>query len=54
MAIHDYSIRGEYVPPHVVEQAKRFIELNRDVLLDFWNAEISTEDLLERLKKPEG
>jgi hypothetical protein len=24
------------------------------VLIDFWNAKISTENLLERLKKPEG
>ena len=54
MAIHDYGIVGAYVPPHVVEQAKRFIEFNRDVLLDYWDAKISTEDLLERLKKPEG
>jgi hypothetical protein len=54
MAIHDFSLRGADVPPQVVQQAKRFIELNRDALLDFWNAKISTEDLLERLKKPEG
>ena len=25
MAVHDYSTRGEYVPPRVVEQAKQFI-----------------------------
>ena len=54
MAIHDYGIVGAYVPPHVVEQAKRFIELNRDALLDYWDAKISTGDLLERLKRPEG
>jgi hypothetical protein len=54
MAIHDFSLRGADVPSHVVQQAKRFIDLNRDVLLDFWNAKIGTEDLLERLKKPEG
>jgi hypothetical protein len=30
------------------------LSLNRDVLIEFWNAKISTENLLERLKKPEG
>jgi hypothetical protein len=50
MAIHDYGITGEYLAPRIVEQAKQFIELNRDALLDFWECKISTEDLIERLK----
>src|SRR5258708_5488917 len=33
MAIHDYSMTGAYMPPHLVEQAKQFIERNRDALL---------------------
>ena len=52
MAIHDFSLRGADVPPHVVEQAKRFIELNRDALLDYWDAKISTEDLLDAQPLP--
>jgi hypothetical protein len=50
MAIHDYSIRGESVAPHIVEQAKRFIDLNREVLLDYWDFKIDTAQLIERLK----
>ena len=50
MAIHDYSIRGESVAPHVAEQAKRFIDLNREALLDYWETKIDTAQLIERLK----
>lgn len=50
MAIHDYSIRGEFVAPHIVEQAKRFIDLNREVLPDYWDFKIDTAQLIERLK----
>jgi hypothetical protein len=32
------------------KQVEKFIELNRAVLLDYWNAKISTEELQERLK----
>jgi len=52
MAIHDFSVRGDDVPSHVVEQAKQFIEHNRATLLDYWDCKISTEDLIDRLKKP--
>ena len=50
MAIHDCSIRGEYVPPRVAEQAKQFIERNREALLDYWECKIDTVQLIERLK----
>lgn len=52
MAIHDFSIFGAYVPPHIVEQAKRFIEINREVLLLYWEAEIGTKEMIDRLKVP--
>ena len=32
------------------KQVEKFIMLNRAVLLDYWNAKISTEELQERLK----
>ena len=32
------------------KQVEKFIALNRDALLDYWNAEISTEELQERLQ----
>jgi hypothetical protein len=50
MAIHDCSIRGESVAPHIAEQAKRFIDLNREALLDYWDTKIDTAQLVERLK----
>ena len=52
MAIHDYSMTGHYVAPHVVEQAKRFIDRNRQALLDYWECRIDTSDLIERLTPP--
>ena len=54
MAIHDFSIIGAYLPPHIVEQAKRFIELNRELLLDYWEAKIGTKEMINRLKVPPG
>jgi len=50
MAIHDYSVRGAYMAPHLVEQAKQFIERNRDVLLGYWNCEFETSVLLQKLR----
>lgn len=52
MAIHDFSVIGAYVPPHIVEQAKQFIGRNRETLLAFWNCEIDTLELTRRLKPP--
>jgi hypothetical protein len=54
MAIHDFSIVGAYVPAHVVEQAKRFIELNRELLLEYWEAKIGTKEMISRLKVPQS
>jgi hypothetical protein len=50
MAIHNYSISGAYVASRVVEQAKQFIDLNREALLDYWDCKIDTAQLIERLK----
>ena len=52
MAIHDYSVRGENLPSHIWEQAKQFIERNRDVLLSYWECEIDTAELIKQLKSP--
>src|SRR5262245_42942614 len=49
MALHDYSVTGERVPPHLARQAERFIELNRAVLLAYWNNQIGTAELLRRI-----
>jgi NAD(P)H-dependent FMN reductase len=52
MGIHDYSVTGAYLSPRVLEQAKQFIERNRDVLLDYWNEKMDTPTLIGRLKLP--
>ena len=38
------------VPASLQKQVEKFIALNRDALLDYWNAKISTEELQEKLK----
>jgi hypothetical protein len=50
MTIHDYKVTGAYLPTHIVEQAKRFIERNHDILLRYWNCEIDTEQLIDGLR----
>jgi hypothetical protein len=52
MAIRDYSLTGAYAPPGLVEQAKAFVERNRDVLLAYWNGEFDTGELFRRLQRP--
>ena len=52
MAIHDFSISGAYVPTQIAEQAKKFIDLNREVLLLYWEAKIGTKEMIDRLKVP--
>jgi hypothetical protein len=37
------------ITPELLRQAQRFIELNRQVLLDYWNYRIDTEELRQRL-----
>jgi hypothetical protein len=49
MAIHDFSVTGD-LPPHVAEQAKQFIERNRDVLLRYWDYAIDTDEMIAQLK----
>jgi hypothetical protein len=42
-------VAGE-VSPALLKQVQKFIELNRDVLLDYWNTRIDTDELRKRLK----
>jgi hypothetical protein len=42
-------VKGK-VPPALLKQIQKFVDLNRDVLLDYWNAKISTDELHEQLK----
>ncbi|HEY2186691.1 MAG TPA: hypothetical protein VGH39_17000 [Xanthobacteraceae bacterium] len=50
IAIDDYGIAGAHMPPHLIEQAKRFIERNRAALLDYWENKVDTPELIERLR----
>jgi hypothetical protein len=52
MTIHDYNIYGAAMPPALADQAKRFIERNKDALLDYWDYKIDTAQLLARLAPP--
>jgi hypothetical protein len=52
MAIHDFSLIGAYAQPRLVEQAKAFVERNREVLLGYWNGEFDTGELFKRLQPP--
>ena len=50
VALHDYSIQGQNLPAALFEEVKAFIDLNREVLLAFWNCEIDTRQALDCLK----
>jgi hypothetical protein len=50
IAIEDGNVVAGKVPAKLRKQVQRFIELNRDVLLDYWNYRIDTKQLHERLK----
>jgi hypothetical protein len=43
MALHDDSVIGASMPAALVAQAKRFIEANRELLLEYWEGKIPTD-----------
>jgi hypothetical protein len=50
VAVADGTIVAGEVPPWLLDQARRFIDANRDVLLDYWEYRIDTDELRRRLK----
>jgi len=50
ISIGDASVVAGDVPPRLLEQVRRFLDANRDVLLDYWDYRIDTEELRRRLK----
>ena len=48
VAIADGKVTGD-VAPRLLEQARRFIDANREALLDYWEHRIDTAELIERL-----
>jgi hypothetical protein len=52
IAIHDGSVvAGENVQAALLRQVRRFIDLNRDTLLDYWEYRIDGRQLDRRLKR---
>lgn len=49
VTIADGTVAAGDVPPHLLEQVRRFIDANREVLLDYWEYRIDTEALRQRL-----
>lgn len=49
VAIADGKVTGD-VPSRLLEQARKFIDVNREVLLDYWEYRIDTEKMRQRLK----
>ena len=39
------------LPASIFKQLRKYINLNYDVLIDYWNDEISTTELTQRLQK---
>jgi hypothetical protein len=50
IAIADGALLGGEVAPRLLEEVRRFIDLNRDVLLDYWEYRIDTDALRPRLR----
>jgi hypothetical protein len=50
--IHDYGVTGEGQTPRLRERAMRFIDLNRSLLLEYWEGLIPTKEFTDRLRRP--
>jgi hypothetical protein len=54
IAIHDGALVAGEVSPDLLKQVRRFIDENRDALIDYWEYQIDTDKLRERLKSIEA
>ena len=50
VAIDDGAVVEGEVPPALLWRVQQFIEINRAVLLEYWEYRISTDELQRRLK----
>lgn len=50
VTIGDATVVAGDVSPRLLEQVRRFVDANREVLLDYWEYRIDTEELRRRLK----
>jgi hypothetical protein len=46
----DGSVVAGEIPPRLLDQARRFVDANRDALLAYWEYQIDTDELRRRLK----
>lgn len=51
--IDDGKVVAGEVPSKLGKQVRKFLDLNRDVLLEYWDYRISTKQLFERLRSIE-
>ena len=51
VSIADGSLVAGDAPAWLLEQVQKFIEVNRDVLMDYWDYKILTDEMEARLKK---
>ena len=49
VAIADGTVVAGEVPARLLDQARRFIDANRDALIDYWEYRIDTDQLRRRL-----
>jgi hypothetical protein len=50
VAVADGTVVAGEIPSALLEQVRRFIDANREVLIDYWEYRIDTEALRRRLK----
>jgi hypothetical protein len=50
VAVADGTVVAGDIPPRLLEQMRRFVDANREVLIDYWEYRIDTETLRRRLK----
>jgi hypothetical protein len=51
IAVADGTVAAGEIPSNLLAQVRRFIEANREVLLDYWEYRIDTEALRQRMKR---
>jgi hypothetical protein len=49
--VFDGTVAAGIVPPWLLKQVHAFIELNRDVLTEYWDERILTSELMRRLRR---
>jgi hypothetical protein len=51
ISLTDGSVLAGDVPADLLRQVRQFIDANREVLIDYWNYKLLTDEMEERLRK---